>query len=176
MSKITIFGMAGTGTSSAGKALAEKLGFEFLSSGNIFREMAASLSLSLSELEELSKVDSKYDIELDKKIEHYGKTKDNFVVDSRLAWYFIPDSFKVALILDDKTRFDRIALREGKTLEQVKEETDFREKMIETRYLQYYGVDLPKVLENNTFDVIIDTKNNSVETVVEMICANFLKS
>lgn len=176
MSKITIFGMAGTGTSSAGKALAEKLGYEFLSSGNIFREMAAEKGLSLSEFEELSKTDSQYDIELDKKIENYGKTKTNFVVDSRLAWYFIPDSFKVALVLDDDTRFERIAKRENKSIEQVKEETNFRESMIQKRYLEYYGVDIAKVFSDNVFDIVIDTKNNSVEKVVEAIFSQLSKS
>lgn len=174
MNKITIFGMAGTGTSSTGKALAEKLGYEFLSSGNIFREMAAEKNLSLSEFEELSKTTSKYDLELDKKIENFGKTKTNFVVDSRLAWHFIPDSFKIALILDDETRFSRIARRENKSIEQVKEETNFRENMIHERYLSYYGVDLNNVFDRKVFDLVIDTKENSIEEVVGGILSKVL--
>jgi cytidylate kinase len=41
--KITIFGLAGSGTSTIGKLLCEKLGYKFMSSGNIMRSWAKEL-------------------------------------------------------------------------------------------------------------------------------------
>jgi len=49
--KITITGLAGVGTSTTGKLLAQKLGCEFMSGGNIFRSYADELDISLNELE-----------------------------------------------------------------------------------------------------------------------------
>jgi len=95
MAKITIFGLAGTGTTSAGKMLAEKLGYQFVSSGNMFRDMANENGMTLNEFEEATNKDSKYDDALDQKIKEFGEKNDNFIVESRLAWHFIPDSLKI---------------------------------------------------------------------------------
>lgn len=167
MAKITIFGMAGTGTTTAGKALAERLSYGFESSGNMFRAKAKELEMSLQELEEASKHNSKYDIDLDKKVEEYGKTHDNFVFESRLAWHFIPDSFKVELKCDLDERIRRIAKREEKDFEKALEETKFREDTILHRYEKYYG--LRDIMSESNFDLVIDTTNTGVEGVVEKI-------
>lgn len=57
MAKITIFGLAGAGTSTVGKMLAEKLGYKFLSSGDIFRKKARDSGITLPELHECIKAD-----------------------------------------------------------------------------------------------------------------------
>src|SRR5437016_1586435 len=120
MAKITIFGMAGTGKTSTGKEIARQLGYKFFSGGDFARETALNLNVSLNELDELSRHDSKYDIERDRVITEFGKTHDKFVVEARLAWHFIPDSFRICFKchFDERTR--RIAEREGKDLEQVR--------------------------------------------------------
>ncbi len=168
--KITIFGLAGTGKSSTGKLLAEKLGFVFLSSGNLFRKMAEEHNMTLQEFEELSNNNSKFDIELDQRIKKFGEENDNFVVESRLAWHFIPDSFKVMLDCPLDVRISRIAEREKKSFDVVRGETSFRENMITTRYKVYYDIDFGNVIkEKNTFDLVIDTEKNNIEEVVSII-------
>lgn len=64
---ITIFGLTGTGTSTCGKILAQKLNYDFLSTGNLIRKMAQERNMSLNEPEEEMKEDTKIDIEFDKK-------------------------------------------------------------------------------------------------------------
>ncbi len=167
MAKITLFGLAGTGKTSAGKMVAEKLGFAFQSSGNMFRALAEEKGLSLGELEEVSKTDSQYDIALDKKVEEYGKTHDNFLFESRLAWYFIPDSFKIYFDCEFEERISRVADREQKSLQQVRDETIKRENAINERYDKYYGI--KDVTDKKNFDLIIDTKENNLEEVVVII-------
>lgn len=167
MAKITLFGLAGTGKTSTAKLVAEKLGLEFQSTGNMFRKQAEELGLSLSELEEKSKTESKYDLELDQKVSEYGKTHDNFIFESRLAWHFIPDSFKISLICDFDVRVKRVADREGKDFELAKKETEFRERMIRERYEKYYGI--KDFSNNNNFDFVVDTEANNLEQVVNAI-------
>ncbi len=169
MAKITIFGMAGTGKTSAGKAVAEKLGYKFYSAGNFARETAAKFGMTIDELEQLSKTDDKYDRERDKITEEFGKNNDNFVVEARLAWHFIPDSFKIRFICDFNLRTERIALREGKDVEQVRRETRAREDAIYERFANYYNI---TDLENgNSFDLTINTGDKKLEEVVEEIVA-----
>lgn len=173
MAKITLFGLAGTGKTSTAKLVAEKLGLEFQSTGNMFRKQAEEAGLTLAELEERSKTESKYDLELDQKVAEYGKTHDNFIFESRLAWHFIPDSFKISLVCDFDERVRRVANREGKDFELAKKETEFREKMISERYEKYYGI--KDFAKNENFDFLVDTKKNNLEQVVNAIIEEIKK-
>ena len=166
MAKITIFGLAGTGTTSAGKLLAEKLGYKFVSSGNMFREMAKENGIALNEFEEMTNNDPKFDSELDKKIKEFGEKDDNFVVESRLAWYFIPDSIKVKLICDFDERIRRVAARDKIPFEEAREHNKFRDKKIAERYAKYYGI---MDFNDDKFDLVIDTTNTPIPEVVSKI-------
>ncbi len=167
MAKITIFGLAGTGKSTTGKILKEKLGYEYISTGSIFRAMAENEGMSLNDFEQLSDTTDKYDKELDNKTKEYGENKDNFIFDSRLAWHFIPDSFKIKLDCDFDTRTVRIAEREIKDLDKVRDETIHREDLITKRYKNYYGIE--DFSNDKNFDLVVDTKVNNAQKVVEII-------
>lgn len=167
MAKITIFGLAGTGKTTAGKMLAEKLGCAYVSTGNIFRSYADEKGMTLNEFEELANKTDEYDRRLDTETAVYGKKNHNFVFESRLAWHFIPDSFKIVLVCPLEERVSRMAHREGKSFDKVFEETLQREELITKRYKNYYGIenfDNPK-----NFDFVVDTGPNNAEKVVEMI-------
>jgi predicted cytidylate kinase len=166
--KITIFGLAGTGKSTTAKLISEKLGYEYMSTGNIFRSMAKEHDMTLNEFEALCESNEKYDRELDEiRVTEYGKANDNFVFESRLAWHFIPDSIKIRLYCNDEERLQRVAYREDKKIDVVRMETEYRENSIRKRYKSLYEID---DLDNpNNFDLNIDTTNNSVEKVVQTI-------
>ena len=162
MAKITIFGAAGAGTTSAGKMLAEKLGYQFVSSGNMFRDMANENGMTLNEFEEATNKDSKYDDALDQKIKEFGEKNDNFIIESRLAWHFIPDSIKVKLTCDFDERIRRVSEREKIPSEVAKEHNEFRDKKIAERYEKYYGI---KDFNDDKFDLVIDTTKTSIQDV-----------
>ena len=73
LAKITIFGLAGTGTTSVGKALAKRLGYKFLSSGDIFRQKAIDLGIEFYKFEKLCRGNPKHDLELDEYVGKFGK-------------------------------------------------------------------------------------------------------
>lgn len=167
MAKITIFGMAGTGKTSTGKEVARLLDYKFFSGGDFARQTAANLGVSINELDELSKTDSKYDIERDRVISEFGKTHDSFIVEARLAWHFIPDSFRICFKCDFDERTRRIASREGKDIEQVRQETRHREEAIYDRFEKYYG--LKNFEDEKNFDLIVDTEKNDFNQVVGIV-------
>ena len=162
--KITLFGLAGTGTSSTGKAVADKLGLEFLSTGNMFRAQAKDLGLTVNELDQKCLTDPVYDKMLDQKIADYGKNNDNFIIESRMAWFFVPDSIKIKLTCDFDTRLGRVANRDNVSLYDARHLTLEREDAIFDRYARYYGVsDFQK---DDNFDVMIDNTNLAFAEVV----------
>lgn len=171
MAKITIFGLAGTGKTSVGKILAQNHNYQFLSTGYIFREMAKENKMTLGEFEDLCKRENKFDLELDRRIKKFGKEHDNFVIESRLAWHFIPDSVKIKLDCDFNTRLQRVADRDGISLDSAKEHTVFREDAIFERYKNFYGID---DFSDKNFDFTVDTTNIPIPEVVQKI-EEFLK-
>ena len=171
--KITIFGNPGTGKSTVGKLLASQLGLEFNSSGNMFRGMAAELGITVEELDVRSQHDSQYDNKLDKMVAEYGKTHDNFIFESRMAWHFIPDSIKLALVCEENEAARRVAEREGISQERAKENNSLRLATYAKRYpVHYPGVHYPPTAED--FDLTIDATTISPDEIVEQIIA-FLK-
>lgn len=166
--KIILFGLAGTGTSSVGKMLANELNLEFKSTGNILREKAKELNLSLNDFEKLCENDSKYDLELDKMVERYSIENDNFIFESRLAWYFIKEGIKIKLISDEKVTYQRISRRESISYDEAKTQTIERQELVERRYsLIYPQIKFPP--EDSNFDLVIDSTNLSVEENVKEI-------
>ena len=171
MRKFTIFGLAGTGTTSVGELLAKNFGYKFVSSWGKFRDKSNELGMELNEFEKLCLRDPKYDIELDRFIADFGRENINFVVESRLAYRFIPDSIKIKLVCDYSTRIQRVARRHSIPTSVASEKTNFRERMAERRYSKYY--DIKKLAPDKKFQIIIDTSRISIEKIVGKIVGRF---
>lgn len=167
--KITIFGLAWSGTSTVWKLLAEKLGYTFMSSGNIMRSWAESAWMSIYEYEEkvVSK-DNNFDIKLDNEVENFGQNNDNFIFESRLAWNFIPDSLKIFLDCSQETRYNRIQNREKESIQEVTEKNLQRETQLVQRYKEVYPhIQFPP--SKDVFDIVIDAQNHSPEEIIDII-------
>jgi cytidylate kinase len=165
--KITIFGLAGTGKSSTGKKLAEKLQCAFVSTGNLFRELAREAGMSVHDYDIIAENDSSIDQKLDERIAQIGKVHENLVLESRLGWYFVPDSLKIKFICTDEERFKRVAHRDGISEEEAKTQSTIRENSHLERFKKVYGIEDYSADEH--FDLIIDTTNIHTNEVMEVI-------
>ena len=87
--RITISGPPGSGKTTACKSLAEKLGYESVVFGRIFREMAAEKNISLTEMGELAEKDPSIDEYIDSKILEIARSKDDIILESRLSAYML---------------------------------------------------------------------------------------
>ena len=96
-----------------------------------------------------------------------SKECDDFIIDSRLAWHFIPDSIKVKLVCNDEVRMKRVSERDEISLEDAKTKTIEREISEKTRYFNYYKI--KNYSDDKHFDLIIDTTNISIEEVSKKI-------
>ena len=165
--KITISGIGGVGKGTTAKLLSKKLKFKNISGGNFFREMAETEGMSLYNFEQYVKKNPKYDKRLDKMQKKYGEENDNFVLESRLGWYFVPDSLKIKLICEENTRLKRIIERDGLSMDITKKEEEKRLKSINLRYKKLYNIN--DWSNNQNFDFIVDTTNNNPQIVVNII-------
>lgn len=167
--KITIFWLAGSWTSTIWKLLAVELWYTFMSTGNIFREFAAEAGLDLYTFEtSVAKHDINFDKKLDTESEKYGQEHSKFIFESRLAWHFIPDSFKIYLDCEQEERYRRIHEREKWELKDIRLFNSRREKELEERYKKVYpNISFPPKKEN--FDLYIDSTNLSPHAIIETI-------
>lgn len=167
--KITVFWLAWSGTSTIGKLLWEKLDYKFMSSWNIMRSWADNLWYTIYDFEnKVIKTDKSFDIKLDNKVWDFWEQNDDFIFESRLAWHFIPDSFKIFLHCDDRERYRRIQTREKWNLEDIVQKTQKREDDLVIRYKEVYP-DIVFPPKKEEFDLFIDATSISPDEIVDKI-------
>ncbi len=140
------------------------------------RDIAKNRGMTLIELNKLAEGDRRIDDELDDR-QIRLRNEDNFVLNSRLGFHFVPDSVKVYLDVDVEKAAQRILplQREGesaKDLEEMKDEVEKRTKSETRRYKRYYDVDIH---DKNHYDLVIDTTKISAEKVADKI-VEFIKT
>ena len=82
---VTISGPAGSGKSTAAAALAEALDYDHVSGGDIFRDLAVERGITPLELNKLAEDDDEIDRDLDRRLRGIAETRDDVVLESRLA-------------------------------------------------------------------------------------------
>lgn len=172
--QITIAGKCGAGKGSAGVLTAEILDFTFVSLGDIFRAVACERGCrDISELHDRAKTDPSIDFAIDKHTQLYGEEKNHFVYDARLGWHWMPQSFKVFLTCSDPERFRRIAQREKKSVDLVREETLSREAKMQEQYWHLYKIEDFMRRDETRFDFIVDTTLIAPDEVADQIVQAF---
>lgn len=177
---ITICGGLGSGKSSTAKGVAKILGFKHFSSGDFFRQVGLELGLSVNEVNKRAEIDKKIDEMTDQKLRDLND-KSKVVIDSRTAYHWIPESFKVYLDLPKEIAKNRIlesikndSLRQKSenvsTIEEVYKKMTERFESEQKRYWDLYKIDNSK---KEQFDLVIDTNKNNLEEVVNIIVTEY---
>lgn len=172
--KITIGGPAGTGKGTSGRMIADHYGYKFVSGGDLFRRAAAERGMTMEEFDAYAKEHEsawQVDKEIDAVQEKMGKEEDDFVLESRLAWYFVPDSIKIKFDceLDERIRriasvnsTERIAYAQ-EDFEVTKEKTLKRFADHQARIRELYGIE--DLVADEHFDITIDTTHIPADEV-----------
>lgn len=171
---ITVSGLPGTGTSTVSKILQERANMEFISSGEIFRGIAADLGLSLAEFGKLAETDLSYDRQIDDRQRELSKTRDNLILEGRLAGHMsleVPPSKHILRILLKApldTRVRRIMQRENSasSFKFELDKTKTREESERIRYEKYYSID---IADASIYDLVIETSKFDPETIADLI-------
>lgn len=165
--KITLSGVSGSGKGTVGNLLAKEFSSPFVSTGEMFRQIAKDKGISLNDLHKRAETEPDIDRMIDDKTMAYGAEHTNFIFDARLAWHFIPDSYKVFLDCEDSERFRRISDREKIKQSEAEDKTIERENLMRKQYKIIYGI--KDYMEKSHFDIVIDTTKLTPQQVVDEI-------
>lgn len=165
---ISFSGEAGSGKSTIAKNLADELGYDYYYIGGMRRQKAKEKGMTLAEYNKLGEKDPSTDLEVDNYQEELGKSSDNFVIEGRTSWYFIPHSIKFYIDVDENEAARRIyeSVREGaekrnedkafNSVEDALKSIQNRKISDDKRYRKYFGIDC---FDRNNYDYVIDTTN-----------------
>ena len=157
-----------TGKPYAGKGetskIFEKYGFEVVHMGELYREVAKERGLDVVELNRLG--DTTVDAMVDKKLVEVAndRKKEEIVFDSRIAWHFLPDSYKVFLDVESHIQAKRVmgAKRDSEkgaaNIEEAMKVAGERWDLENSRYQKLYGIDN---LNPRNYNIVVDTSNQT---------------
>ena len=142
------------------------------------RAVGQRRGLSIDETNVAAQRDPSFDQEVDSEIRAAGE-KENLVIDSRTAFHFIPQSFKVFLKLEPhvaaKRTFVQI-INQGRLAQDASSGNEVHQKLLtrtendRERYLKTYGFDY---LDEKQFDLVINTADHPLEEVVKIILEKY---
>jgi len=172
ITKITLTGDLGSGKSTVSRLLCEHTGFEYISTGKVQRQLAQELGLDTLEMNRRADTDPSIDERIDGIFVALGHDPNGYVIDSRMAWFFLPDSFKVFLKTDVHVAVQRILNDPDRNSEQYETAEEAVQKILarkaseNARFLEKYGADCADL---NNFDLVIDTAERSQGVVADLI-------
>jgi CMP/dCMP kinase len=177
---ITIAGRPGSGKSTAAKGVATELGFSHFSSGDLFRAVAKELGFDVLQANLSAEQDAELDHRVDGRLRELGETSHELVIDSRTAWHWIPNSFKVFLDLDLEIGAQRILgsmTEERRATEHVPSDPKEYAKQLQRRldsesgrYKKLYDID---PYDMSHYDLVINTGEHTPEEVAAVIITGF---
>ena len=171
---ITITGQLGSGKSTVAKMLSAHLGWLYYSTGMAQRVIAQNRGITTIELNQLAITDPSIDHEIDSVFKNPPWGKKPCVVDSRLAFYFLPKSLKVCLHVDSHVAAERVWAEKGRISENysnVQEAEAYLKKRMEleqAHFIKNYHLDITDL---HQFDLVIDTTC----LTPNMVCEKILK-
>lgn len=170
--RISITGDPGSGKSTFAEAVAQYTGFEKVTTGNIFRKLASDRGISITQINELAEMQKELDAQVDDYLVALNETNTPLVLDSRMAWHFVKDTFKVRLTVDPDVAVRRIfsddttEWREKfSSLEEAMEEVEKRRHSEIRRYQKLYGVNIG---DDANYDLIINTSHRTKEETLQI--------
>lgn len=181
---LTIAGDPGSGKSTTADLVAHALKFKRFSSGSLMREMAEKRGITIEQMNYLAETNVEIDHEIDTTIKRIGEEQEKLVIDSRTAWHWIPDSFKVYLTLPPEhaakrifnslhtKASDRTRTEHATSIDNVRESTLARKESEKKRFIERYGIDSS---DASQFDLVLETEVDSPDQVAEKVIKAYTK-
>ena len=174
---ISITGRLGSGKSTVCNMMRERYGYEIFSTGTINREYARRLGITTLELNKRLNDDPSLDHEIDGTVTKLSEERkdDKLIFDSRMAWHFAKNTFKIFLTIEPMEAAKRVMKNQRGCEEHYESVDEACAKLIERsrverdRFVDIYGVDY---YDYNNFNIVIDTTSRTPDEVVALIMEN----
>lgn len=175
---ISITGKLGSGKSTICGIMKERYGFEIYSTGAIQREYARKLGITTLELNKRMDENPNLDAEIDNAVTAMSieRKDDALIFDSRMAWHFAKNTFKIFLTIDPMEAARRVIKNQRGEEERYTDVNDACEKLVERslierdRFVDIYGVDY---YDYNNFNLVVDTTSRTPEEIVDIIMSAY---
>lgn len=170
--KISLAGDLGSGKSTVAAMLMEKYpNLSYYSTGALMREIAKKHGFTIEELNVYMETHPEIDREIDDGLCRLSDDERDLIIDSRMAWHFVKNTFKVYLSCDMETSAARIlaAKRDEEpfaSFNDALEGIKGRRASEKKRYEEQYGVDIKDM---SNYDLVLDTTYIKPEEVVEYL-------
>lgn len=171
---ITLTGKPCSGKSSVGQILEKNFGYKRIGVGDIFKAEAKKRGMSAEEFNEFCLKDPSYDFLIDNETIRLGKelSGKKIIFDSRLAWHFVPNSFKVFVDVEENEMANRLTQSDRTGKEKLDDPVEAKKHLLNRfnlenkRYQKIYGVDN---LDMSNYDLVLDSTNRTPEDLAEEI-------
>ena len=144
---ISLGGELASGKGAVSKILMDKLGYGIYRNGDYFRELGMKMGMDVTTFNEYVAGHPEIDRQIESSAKEYAKNNDKFIIDARLGWYAVPESFKVYLKVNIDVAAERAyndSLRKGsekfRTIEDQKADMKKRYELENERYFELYVV------------------------------------
>lgn len=170
---ISMAGDLGSGKSTITSMLQEILKYPIHRNGEYFRKLAVEMGMSVTEFNEYVKAHPEIDNQIENSARKAADENEELIIDARLGWYAVPESFKVYLTVDineaAKRAFNdpnRKSSEKFETLEEQKADLEKRFSLENERYFKLYGVHKE---DKTNYNYVLDTTNLTREEVLEKV-------
>ena len=176
---ISLGGELASGKGTTSRVLMKRLNYGIYRNGDYFRELAKNMNMDVTTFNIYVENHPEIDRQIENSAAEYAKTHDNFIIDARLGWYAVPESFKVYLKVDLDVAARRAFFDEARkdsekfnTLEEQKADIQKRYKLEIERYWQLYQV---RKEDESNYDLVIDTTELTGEETADIIEKEYKK-
>lgn len=166
--RITLAGSLGSGKSTLGNVLTEELGIPLYSTGTMFRELAKSQNIDALQANLASEENFDFDHYVDNFIKSKDADEDSFIFDSRMAWHFVSDAYRLFLTCSLDVAATRISQQSGRIAEDQKSVPELIDEITQRRaseikrYRTLYSVNIENL---GNYDLVIATDFVSAEDI-----------
>ena len=176
---ISLGGELASGKGATSVILAEKLNYGIYRNGEYFRKLAKENGMDVTTFNAYVKEHPEIDMEIEKSASEYAKTHDNFIIDARLGFYAVPESFKVYLTVDideaARRAFNDPNRKSTENLASVEEQKQDILKRYQIENERYWNIYHVRKEDLSNYDFVIDTTNYTPQEVADRIEEEYKK-
>lgn len=170
--KILVSWSAGAGKSSIIEKVVEKLGYEHLDIGQVFRARAVAKWLTIGEYDKHIEQNPEEDREIDNEFKTtIQNSKNDCIASRRVGFHFLPNAINIRLDVAPEEWARRIFLQDRwnqekkyKTVQEAMDASQDRMKRLQQRMLNVYWVDF---MDKKNYNIILKTDGKTVEQSAE---------